>query len=556
MRIDITPELLEESKGSKKVGSHHPVIRIQKPRVEATPVGGMDFQQLLQNIYDAVLITELGGEIVMVNIRANQFFLAEPGQLTHYNVLGLVCGAEASLLPTILETLEGNRFVLMQAYCARLDGSVFPTEISVNRLQLGGKERLSFFVRDISLRAEQEERLRTGYTALQNASSAIAITGNNAEIEYCNPAFLCFFGLPEGVATGSRNMREFLCEPERADEVLATVGQGQTWAGELALKRVDGSTFFGHASITANFNNDGEQVGTVVSVLDITPQKLAQQQLEAYASELHEKNTQMQEDLNVACELHQAFLPGEFRVFPRRAKPEQIQLRFRNLYCPSGTIGGDFFDIREISDHEVALFIADVMGHGIRSALVVATIRGLLEELRPLAYDPGALLTQLNATYTAIFKQMGGDVTFATAFFATIDTHTGILRYANASHPTPYLLRPGRNILQQLDSPRSAALGLFGEAKYVSTDFQLDAKDLLLLYTDGLCEAESKARELYETRRFEEALRARIHLPAEELLDEILSDAQEFSGSESFEDDVCLLAAQFVKLAGKSDQGF
>jgi sigma-B regulation protein RsbU (phosphoserine phosphatase) len=556
MRIDLSPEMLEEAKrgksrieGRRKTG---PIITIPKPRAVA-PSGGVDFQQLFQNIYDAAIITDLNGEIVMVNVRANQFFLTTPGQFTHDSILGLICGTDDSLLPTIMEALKADRFVLMQAYCLRTDGSYFPAEISVNRLRLGGQDHLSFFVRDITLRKEQEERLRTGNTALQNSSSGIIITGLRGQIEYANPAFLSFFALTDARQVEGHDVREFLCEPETADKVISTTGSGETWSGELEMKRADGSTFFGQVSVAANLNTDGEQVGMVLSVLDVTPQKRAQRQLQAYAAELHEKNSQMQEDLNIASELHRAFLPSDFQVFPPGATPAEAQLQLRNLYCPSGTIGGDFFDIRALSDHEVALFISDVMGHGIRSALVVATIRGLIEQLRPLARDPGAFLTQLNATYTTIFKHIGGNVIFSTALYAVIDTRTGQLRCANASQPRPYVLRRGSSGCEHLVLPgRSAALGIFPDSRYEMSEFQLAPKDLLLLYTDGLSEVENSAGDLYETRRFEEALAAQLRSPAEELLAGLVADAKDFSGRRIFEDDVCLLAIEVERLAPRA----
>ncbi|MEQ1862502.1 MAG: SpoIIE family protein phosphatase [Chthoniobacteraceae bacterium] len=558
MRIDLSPEMLEEarrgkprSEGRRRTG---PIITIPKPRAVAA-AGGVDFQQLLQNIYDAAIITDLGGAIVMVNVRANQFFLAAPGQLTHESVLGLICGTDESLLPTIIEALKANRFVLMQAFCQRTDGTYFPAEISVNRLHLGAADHLSFFVRDITLRKEQEDRLRTGHTALQNASSGVVITGLGGQIEYWNPAFLSYFAITEVPEVEGHDLRDFLCVPETVDEVIDTTGSGGTWSGELEMKRANGSAFFAQVSVAANLNTDGEPVGMVFSVLDVTPQKRAQQQLQAYATELHERNAQMQEDLNIASELHRAFLPADFQVFPPGAAPGEAQLRIRNLYFPSGTIGGDFFDIRVLSDHEVALFISDVMGHGIRAALVVATVRGLIEQLRPLAGDPGAFLTQLNATYTTIFKHLGGTVIFSTALYAVIDTRTGVLRCANASQPRPYILRRAESRCEQLSMSaggRPTALGILPDARYATSEVRLAPDDLLLLYTDGLSEVESPDGDLYEGRRFEQTLRAHLHSPADALLDALLADAKTFSGSGIFEDDVCLLAVEVARLSSPS----
>jgi PAS domain S-box-containing protein len=552
MRIDLSPERLEEARAARgrrePRPATQPIISLPKPR--ATPSrGSADFQQLLQNIYDAALITDLSGEVVMVNPRANQFFLALPGQLTHYSILTLIGGADASLMPTILETLKANRFVLLQAYCVRTDGSFFAAEISVNRMRLSEKDHLTFFIRDITLRKDQEERLRTGSTALQNSSSGILISGLDGQIQYGNPAFLALFKLEQAEGT---DLRLLVREPKLVEEILGATTLGQAWAGELELRRTDGCTFFGEASVAPNLNTEGELVGLVLSVLDITPRKIAQQQLEAYASELHQKNSQLQEDLNIASELHRAFLPAGFKTFPQDAAPRDVLLRASHLYCPSGTIGGDFYDVRALSEHELAFFISDVMGHGIRSALVVATIRGLIEQLRPVAHDPGALLTQLNATYSTIFQQMGGDVIFSTALYAVIDTRTGLCRCANASHPRPFRLRRDESTCEQITfsagGPR-APLGIFPETNYATTEVQLAPGDLLLLHTDGLGEVENPAGDLYEMSRFEKTLQAKMNLPAEELLDALIADAKEFGGTDGFTDDVCLLAIEVERLA-------
>jgi PAS domain S-box-containing protein len=190
MRIDITPAMLEQLQqapapggvrlSNRAGGLNVPprpggpgVIRI--PATPARPLGGEDFQVLLQSIYDAVFITDPQGMIVGANVRAEQFFASTRADLCKKNVFDWLYGAERSLLNTILGSLENNRFVLIQALCRRSDETMFPAEISVSRLPLGGKTHLSFFVRDITLRKEAEERLKTGYNALQNSGSGIAV---------------------------------------------------------------------------------------------------------------------------------------------------------------------------------------------------------------------------------------------------------------------------------------------------------------------------------------------------------------------------------------------
>jgi phosphoserine phosphatase RsbU/P len=556
MRIVLPSELGNRPKdvpGRQGGNVTEPISRVISSRASASK-SGADFQQLLQNLYDSAFITDQEGEILMANPRADSAFQAEFGQLCHTNILTLICGADESLLESIRDTLKSNRFVLMQAYCRRVDGTIFPTEISVNPLQLEGQDRMSFFMRDVTLRKEREEKLSAGNTAIQNSSSGIAIADIRGRIEFCNPAFANFFGLPDTATAAGLDLRELIRAPGRIDEILEQTARGQTWEGDFELERADDDLFHAQASIIANLDADGKPAGIVVSVLDTTSQKKAQRQLEEFAATLRLRNSQMQEEMDMAGELQVALLPAKFRVLPSGADEAGTLLHLHHLYCPNGRIGGDFCHIRELSETEASLFIVDVMGHGVRSALVVATIRGLLEELRPLARDPGALLTQLNKNFTTIFRRLGVDMTFATAFYAVMDTQTGELKYANASHPAPYLLRPHGTEIHQLKSSegQSAALGILEDARFATSGIMLKPDDRLLLYTDGLAEAQSATGEFFMDRRMDEVIHDNAGQSPTILLEALLGEARSFSGLETLEDDVCLVAMQVIRLAEES----
>ena len=111
-------------------------------------------------------------------------------------------------------------------------------------------------------------------------------------------------------------------------------------------------------------------------------------QVARFAEELREKNAQVEADLNVAREVQGAFLPERYPTFPRNAPAKESALRFCHRYLPTGAVGGDFFDVLPISDTQAGVFICDVMGHGVRAALVTAMVRALAEELVSAAGEP------------------------------------------------------------------------------------------------------------------------------------------------------------------------
>ena len=555
MRIDITPAMLEQlqqapAPGGVRLGGRHApthpggtgLIRIPAGPA-ARPQSGEEFQTLLQSIYDAVFITDLQGAVVSVNVRAEQFFASTRADLCKRNILDLLCGAERSLLDTIQGSLENNRFVLIQALCRRADGTMFPAEISASRLPLGGKMHLSFFVRDITVRKETEERLKTGYNALQNAGSGIAVADVEGNLAgYVNPSMLALLGLETVDEAYACSFRQFLKDEALAADMVAAVKAGTTWTGELEMQRKDGEAFFAQASLEPNLNPDGTMTGIVISLLDVTPQRQAQQQLELYASQLRQKNSEMEADLRMARDLQYAFLPSSYPEVAAEGAGAVRRLHFGHVYHPSGLVGGDFFDLLAVSGSQVLVFVADVMGHGARAALVVATIRGLLEQIAKETQAPGEFMTRLNAAYSKIFSS-ASELMFATACCASFDLKTGRIRHANAGHPLPMLISADGTVTPAQVEPKALgpALGLFGDARYEHSEIELVPGKRVIFYTDGLTEARNSDQQEFSEEGMMKSLRTHAGEPLSQVLDTLVADAVAFTGAPVFEDDVCIL---------------
>ncbi len=174
-------------------------------------------------------------------------------------------------------------------------------------------------------------------------------------------------------------------------------------------------------------------------------------QLAAYAEELRLKNAEMESELRMARELQRAYLPEQHRRFPSGGRGiSELQLSYR--YQPASKIGGDFFNIVEVSDTEVGVFICDVMGHGVRAALVSAILRGLVEELKPVAGDAGGFLSAVNRGLRASLSQ-ADDQIFATGFYLVADMERKQLRFSNAGHPNPLCLNRLTNIVTPMRTP-------------------------------------------------------------------------------------------------------
>ena len=171
-------------------------------------------------------------------------------------------------------------------------------------------------------------------------------------------------------------------------------------------------------------NNEGQIIGIVGIGRDITERKRAEEQLAMYNKELREKNMQLEDDLDMASEVQQAFLPQQFPSFPRDAAPGESAVAFFTRYLPTGAVGGDFFHVLPLSNTEAGVFICDVMGHGVRAALVTAIQRALVEELAGLGTQPGEFLTHINHALLSILRRTRTPM-FASAFYLYLNAATG-----------------------------------------------------------------------------------------------------------------------------------
>jgi sigma-B regulation protein RsbU (phosphoserine phosphatase) len=305
---------------------------------------------------------------------------------------------------------------------------------------------------------------------------------------------------------------------------------------------------------TPLYDAQGNIIGLQGIFWDITERIQAEQRIQQANAELtvsrealRQKNTQMENDLKMAHEVQQSFLPQQYPTFPGGVAPQDSALHFFHRFNPSGSVSGDFFTVVRLSDTEAGVFICDVMGHGVRSALITAMVRALVEELRPLARDPGQFLSQLNHDLGAILHQSDTQM-FTSAFYLVADLVAEVIRFANAGHPRPLLIHHGSREVEPLayaDGKSRPALGLFTDSSYPTTQCSLQPGDLVMLFTDGLYDVEGPQAEVFGPEWVLAEVRKRAGLPAPELFEALLAEIQRVAGDTKFGDDVCLVGMEY-----------
>lgn len=260
--------------------------------------------------------------------------------------------------------------------------------------------------------------------------------------------------------------------------------------------------------------------------------------LERKQAEINEKNRQIEEDLLMAHGIQQAFVPRDFEE--RRG---DVVVNFSCRWLSAGNVGGDLCHVFPASDSALAIALCDVMGHGVQSALVASMLRAFLDNLGPMAVDPGRALAEVNKAVVHILGSTGLDM-FATSCFAVFDTTTRLLSYSVAGHAPPLILRRARGTVELLQPPAGAqgvVLGMFPGAQYNTATSDLSAGDALLICTDGLHEVDIGNGVELSLEGVAACAKGLMNLRSGGLLDGLLAAVRRQARHGEFADDVCVL---------------
>ncbi len=421
---------------------------------------------------------------------------------------------------------------------------------TVVRSREGGAQRIAGSMIDISLRKEAEAQIEEERHILRSLIDRVPLQIYFKDLDsrfvLVNGKMAEWNGQPSPASVVGKHDRDFFASAhwkEAAEDERQIMASGQEISGKLEREvREEGKVTWVLTSKFPWIDRAGYVKGTFGVSSDVTELVEARQAADGYAAELAVRNQAYEEELQLAREIQQTLATSNF---PDVAS-ESVSLRFGARYLPISGMAGDFFEILRISDDTAGVLICDVMGHGVRSALVVAMLRGLLEKQRRSAADPSAFLRGLNNGLNSILDRAGATM-FATAFYAVVDLNAGILRYACAGHPGAVATGPsGVHQLAATRKEKGPGLGLIAKAEYPAGEIPLSEVSRLLLFTDGILEAENEEGEPFlETRLMETAAASRGET-LEEMLDMVLHRVLQYSEGHHFDDDVCLLGVEMV----------
>jgi len=232
-------------------------------------------------------------------------------------------------------------------------------------------------------------------------------------------------------------------------------------------------------------------------------------------------------ELEVAREIQLAMLP--------RGTYAAADVEVAGQTRPANTVGGDFYDVLPLADGRIILALGDVAGKGSPAALLMALLLAVLRTLVEERLEPAELVRRLNVQ----IARHSPASRFITLFYAVYDPLTGALAYVNAGQNPP-LLRRGRGRFERLHAT-GVALGMFEGSTYEQAVTPLDSGDLLVLYSDGITEAEDPEGRPLEEAGLELLIERHVLAPPAELGARVIAGVEAHAREPRFADDLTIL---------------
>lgn len=240
----------------------------------------------------------------------------------------------------------------------------------------------------------------------------------------------------------------------------------------------------------------------------------------------------LQQELEIARTMQLTILPQVF--------PDLPELDIAARMIPAKEVGGDFYDFFPISEHKVALVIADVSGKGIPAAFFMLITRTMLRAIAESGVGPAETMRRVNNLLAAENEQM----MFVTVFYGELDLRTGVLAFSNGGHNPP-LRMTASGAVKELERTPGIALAAMPDMPFGEKSMTLDTGDMVVLFTDGVTEAFNGEDVMYGDPRLVAAVAGQTNASARDGLDGVLADVARFTAGAPQSDDITCLVLRW-----------
>jgi sigma-B regulation protein RsbU (phosphoserine phosphatase) len=476
-------------------------------------------RDIINSLADGVVVANMEGRFVLFNPAAERILslgLMDVPLSEWSTVYGCYMPDMVSVFPSdelpLARSLRGEVVDDCEVFIRRNGGpeggwisvSSRPVTDEVGRIQ-GGV--VTF--RDITARKQQLERHHLLSKIVEETADAVLVTDNQGNIEYVNTAFEETTGFSRTEVLGEN--------PRILQSGLHAQPFYEVYRGTLTDRRKNGQVYLSSQTITPLKKPDGTISHLVSIARDVTERR---------------KMTVLENSLQLARQVQQ-------RLFPT-SPPEVPGLDAWGVSIPAHATGGDYFDFLSRPGSSLGMVIGDVSGHGFDSAIVMAQTRALVRAAARDESDPARILSTVNALLAPDL----GENRFVSMIVVDVDPQTRAIRWANAGHVPGYVIDRAGHIKLELAST-GVVLGLFGDAAYaVQEGPALERGDLLVLFTDGVTEAEAPDGTMCGAEWALDVVRAHAHRSSADILEALCDAVKRFAGGSDQHDDVTAIVCR------------
>ena len=238
----------------------------------------------------------------------------------------------------------------------------------------------------------------------------------------------------------------------------------------------------------------------------------------------------MESEMRIAREIQESFLPGD--------QYKRHHCKLHATLMPAREVGGDFYHFFPLDEEHMLLCLGDVSDKGMPAALFMSAVMIWIKAKSTEFSSPEQIITAINEELSTEYSTM-----FATVFLAIMNTVSGQFVYCDAGHCPPLLLRNGT--ATTLSSQKGLPIGVLVEAPYAAQSLQLLPNDRIIMYTDGITEAENEQGKWYGMDRLQHYLTHQQHCSTEDQVKLIVNDVQSFAASYPQCDDIAIMCIDY-----------
>ena len=505
-------------------------ISVQKRAEEALQASLERFQQVADMAGEWIWEQDASGHYTYSSSAVKDILGYEAEEITGKSYIDLFTEEDRKHLKTIspeTNNVMEHAYRLINHYQHKNGYEVFTESTGIPLLNAQGKViKWRGVERDITARKRFEDAVNLRDRAIEAARVGIVITDalqENNPVIYVNSALCDITGYSHDELIGQSllMLQSPRTDPVAIEEIRHAIKEKRSYEVILRNYRKDGTLFWNEFLISPVWDERGKLMHFIGVLSDVTELRHAEE-------ERHE--------LEIAKQIQQSLLPKE-------------SLSLKNVIItgsclPASHVGGDYFDYFYAGE-TIDVVIADVSGHSVGAALIMAETRSTLRaetsrhsKLKTSTASGAAdILQSLNEL---LYDDLNRAEMFITMFYIKYHTRTGQLNYANAGHNRALLLRHNENNCTQLDT-EGLILGVRSKVAFEEKTLNMDKGDILMLYTDGITEAQNRQGEFFGITRLCNLFASYENQSPHTIIDNILEEVEGFCQTSSFVDDISMV---------------